>query len=272
MPFMGDFVVLSLNPMLSVAHLDDLARKEASELRVGRYIAFVSSVQGLPLIEKPTNQFSFKLVRDQSRHSGVSAAPADLAIPIAPHTMPNQQDQLRAVADFPHPTCVLDTVLGDIDLRVASIERDCTQVLATPSSERMRVRWSQEDLMESLYADDTRWSEIEQCLPPRTSLKILWHEFPIRPPATMERDCPGWEPSGESTDSDEISDLCQAFADFLTHPGHLNIPVVDVEYDLRTVDSVADPMEFLRERWALYEIVRRATERMRAAQGLGPIG
>lgn len=51
MPFGGDFVVLSLNPMLSTAHLDDLARKEASELRVGRYIAFVSRVVCLKMYE-----------------------------------------------------------------------------------------------------------------------------------------------------------------------------------------------------------------------------
>lgn len=109
--------------------------------------------------------------------------------------MPNQQDQLRTVADFPHPTCVLDTVLEDVDLRVASVERDCTQVLVTPLSERMRVRWSQEDIMDEFFADTTRRSEIRLCLPPRMSLKILWHEFPIRPPATMQRDCPGRESS-----------------------------------------------------------------------------
>lgn len=42
MPYAGDFVVLSLNPLLSVAHLDSRAREEAALLCPGKYIALVT--------------------------------------------------------------------------------------------------------------------------------------------------------------------------------------------------------------------------------------
>ncbi|VDB85228.1 unnamed protein product [Peniophora sp. CBMAI 1063] len=272
MPYPGDFVVLCLNPMLSVAHLDDIAKKQASTLRVGKYVALVSKAgQGLPMKTKPTNHYVFKLVRDQARHpERASSVPTDLAIPIAPHRLPNQRDQLCPVADFPHANCVLDTVLGDIHLRVTTTERDGTQVLITPTSEVTRVRSLQTGLLDSYTINAIR-SGKSHCLPRHPSASILLHDFPIRPPAPPQRDCPNGNSDVESPNSVEIRDLTNIFAHFLTHPGHLNIPVVDVEYDLNAIDSVADPMEFMRERWALYEIVRMATERMRAAHGLDPI-
>ena len=42
MPFPGDFVVVSMNPLLSVAHLDSLAREEAAALQTGKYVALVT--------------------------------------------------------------------------------------------------------------------------------------------------------------------------------------------------------------------------------------
>lgn len=44
MPSVGDFVVLSLNPLLSVAHLDAEAEREAASLRTGKYVALITNV------------------------------------------------------------------------------------------------------------------------------------------------------------------------------------------------------------------------------------
>ena len=51
--------------------------------------------------------------------------------------------------------------------------------------------------------------------------------------------------------------MLRLFSALLEHPGNQNVPVVDVHYDLSTIQAVQDPCYFLRERWELYQYVPR---------------
>ncbi|KZV62648.1 hypothetical protein PENSPDRAFT_739252 [Peniophora sp. CONT] len=286
MPSVGDFVVLSLNPLLSVAHLDSLAREEAACLRPGKYIAlFTKSGQGIPLKTKPTNEYYMVLVRDVSR------SPADvvderfhlprqiaslLASPISPYNPDDQQDNqeqvVRPVVDFPRPKCELDLAFGPLCVRVTTASRDCSEVLSLPTSEVVRMSNIQQralDVRETL--EDT--GDISSDFNPRPDPDITMQQFaPSVYPSRNDRDdvesllsASGSSGRGSPREMHEASDLddtLKLISALLKHPGHKNVPVVDVQYDLSSVEDIADPSVFMRERRELYQIVERATRRM----------
>lgn len=57
----------------------------------------------------------------------------------------------------------------------------------------------------------------------------------------------------------DLDDILHLFSALLKHPGNLNVPVVDVRYDLSEVETIRDPSHFLRERWELYQYVPSLT-------------
>ena len=49
-PVAGDFVVFSIDPVASVAHLDKVARRAAKKVRTGRYVGLVMMVRLLAIL------------------------------------------------------------------------------------------------------------------------------------------------------------------------------------------------------------------------------
>ncbi|VDB85222.1 unnamed protein product, partial [Peniophora sp. CBMAI 1063] len=282
MPYPGDFVVLSLNPLLSVAHLDAQARKEAAALHSARYIALVKGVgQGLPLKTKPTNEYLIVPVRDTGRPASypddarfclTPKIASQLALPISPYRRDGEEESCMPIvptADFIRSECELDLAFGSLRVRVTTSRRDCSDVLSLPTSELVRLSHLQHralEARESLVSSGGIATDFD----PRPVPEIVNQQFsPIIYP--RGEDCDDLESiSGifehdSSSDMHESLDMDEAlrlFSALLKHSGSKNVPVVDVQYDLSSVKHIPDPSDFMRERWELYQIVERATLRM----------
>ncbi|KZV65820.1 hypothetical protein PENSPDRAFT_689487 [Peniophora sp. CONT] len=273
-PFTGDFVVISLNPSLSVAHLDEEAKSQAAKLRTGRYVAMLTEM-GLPIIARTTNDFLVNLVRDPQQQQDTSKDSnnrfklppllrAQFSAPINPRiSSPAPLDDkcrpLQPLVNFPFAGCEFDLAASDVFVRVTSEYRDRSRVLSLPSSEVRRLAYLQQDVLEDL-------EHLQIDLPdfnPQPDPDILSQHFPLL--SSIE----GLNEASSILRAEEdqshkivFDDMIASFAAALEESSTPNIPVVDVFYDLAEVKSIEDPSNFLRERWELYEIVRHATERM----------
>ncbi|KZV65604.1 hypothetical protein PENSPDRAFT_124991 [Peniophora sp. CONT] len=129
-PGAGDFVVLSIDPVASVAHLDDVARKAAKRLRTRRYVGLI--LQGLAMEDLPANQFVFSFVRKGLPPTSPPDSFSDMCIPILPNTYhPTNVEPLRPLHPLPWQDCYISFTnqLNYRDLRVKTTPRDYTGVL-----------------------------------------------------------------------------------------------------------------------------------------------
>lgn len=288
MPSPGDFVVLTLNPLFSVAHLDAEARREASKLRPGKYVAMVTDLgQGLPLKSKPTNEYYVKFVRDpwqlppeiddqvmEGRFKLPAHLAAQLAASIHPHNprtlLDDEHQAIKPVADFPCAECEFDLSTGSLGVRVTTASRDCTQVLSVPTSELLRLSHMQHEALE--VCEMLRQAgEIPPEFNPRPDPQIVSQRFPPSDIRQALEELNGFNsldagdvhPDATSCETTpDMNDMLRLLSALLKHPGSKNVPVVDIQYDLSQVETIRDPSYFLRERWELYQIVERATRRM----------
>ncbi|VDB85226.1 unnamed protein product [Peniophora sp. CBMAI 1063] len=274
MPYMGDFVVLSLDPQQSVAHLDDRAKRLASRLESRQYLAVpIMNGTGLPSKFKPTNEFFFALVRQRTdvgsservstppSYDAVSNTVPGLSVPIVPHAAASTLDHppLVAVADFPFPDCEVDLAVGSLYVRVTNVKRDRTPVLPLPFKEVIRLQRIRRAHMRRV-AELKAATRAEQRLrdsgaPPTSEGGHLHHA-----PAVNESP----KPTGKTKDMDRV--LMSAL---LNYAGNPDIPVANVWYDLNAVDVVKDPSALKREEEAILRIMRDAEVRM-ARAGIQP--
>lgn len=157
-PGVGDFVVLSIDPVASVAHLDDVARKAAKRLRTRRYVGLILQVRrvcispthnsthvafkmvGLPLEDVSANQFNFCFVRKGLPPTSPPDSFSDMCIPVLPNTYhPTNVEPLRPLHPLPWEDCYISfsNQLNYRDLRVKTTPRDYTGVLPVDDSNEL---------------------------------------------------------------------------------------------------------------------------------------
>lgn len=146
-PNEGDFVVLSMDPLASVAHLDHIARRAARGIPVRKYIALILRGFGLPLESKPTNAYDVIFVRQGMPRSRALFDTVDMCLPIWPNSIHSQaREPLRPAQPLPWPDCYVDTTsYFPIGCRITTAERDYTPVLPISDTELTRVRFCAED-------------------------------------------------------------------------------------------------------------------------------
>ncbi|VDC01581.1 unnamed protein product [Peniophora sp. CBMAI 1063] len=141
-PNLGDFVVLSIDPLATVGHLDAIAKRAAQQLPIRKYVALALQSFGLPLSTKPTHSFDFMFVRKgrpqprlrelDTEDSCISILPNDTAVSSCP--------PVRPAHPLPWGDCYLDATYGfPQSCRVTSTRRDYVPVLPILDSEVIRI-------------------------------------------------------------------------------------------------------------------------------------
>ncbi|KZV69652.1 hypothetical protein PENSPDRAFT_471295 [Peniophora sp. CONT] len=157
-PGAGDFVVLSIDPVASVAHLDEVARQAAKRLRRRRYVGLImlvrrvcisltlntthdgSQMEGLAMEDVPANQFVFTFVRKGLPPTSPPDSFIDMCIPILPNTYhPTNVEPLRPLHPLPWQDCYISFTnqLNYRNLRVKTTPRDYTGVLPVDDSDEI---------------------------------------------------------------------------------------------------------------------------------------
>ncbi|KZV69664.1 hypothetical protein PENSPDRAFT_471723 [Peniophora sp. CONT] len=212
-PCPGDFVVMKLNPVLSVMHLDSLAKEEAAAMRPRPYLALTLQSYGLVATTNATNKYELLLVRDTGRpppdHIDEKfRIPPDiasrLAIPISniPLRQNDNEDQVLVMPDFPRPGCVIEFIYGSRCVRVTTTARDFTKALtmSIPESSHLRhLNRCAEAALESLV--DV--GDIPTGFNPRGDADVMRRQFV--PPECMDDGKPS---SGSMTPCTRIN-ICQ---------------------------------------------------------------
>ncbi|VDB91444.1 unnamed protein product [Peniophora sp. CBMAI 1063] len=134
LPAIGDFVVCSIDPVASVAHLDEAARQAVRRMCPRRYIAFVMESHGLSIGHEPVNAYGFTFVRQGPPRATQPGQIVfrDYCIPVLSNTThPTGRKPLRPALPLPWPDCYLDTHndFNFTQVRVSSTPRDYTCVL-----------------------------------------------------------------------------------------------------------------------------------------------
>ncbi|VDC07828.1 unnamed protein product [Peniophora sp. CBMAI 1063] len=207
-PNLGDFVVLSIDAIASVAHLDIAAKQAARQLPRRKYVALCHQTTGLPIPTKPTHPYDFLFVRQGRPHPRLLDVDSeDSCIAVLPNNVVvSDQPPVRPAYPLPWDDCYLDTTYGfPHGCRVTCIDRDYVPVLPILDSEAMRIEQSLQDHWSPLLAERRRrednWPEPLDlvALPPLPSPQV--HEeqtakaTPVLPPA---------EPSLEPTSAAEM--------------------------------------------------------------------
>ncbi|KZV69683.1 hypothetical protein PENSPDRAFT_725927 [Peniophora sp. CONT] len=142
-PNLGDFVVLSIDPVASVSHLDAAAKQAAKQMPKRKYIALALQTHGLPIHTKPTHPYDFLFVRKgrpqprlpavDTENSCFAILPNDTPVPDRP--------TVRPAHPLPWDDCYLDTTYGfPRPCRVTSVGRDYVPVLPMLDAEIIRIR------------------------------------------------------------------------------------------------------------------------------------
>ncbi|KZV62003.1 hypothetical protein PENSPDRAFT_692902 [Peniophora sp. CONT] len=142
-PNLGDFVVLSIDPVATVAHLDAQARRAAQRIPARQYVALPVQSHGLPIHTKATHPYGFMFVRKgrpeprlpdyDSQDSCIAILPNDTHVASHP--------PVRPAHPLPWDECYLDATYGfPSSCRVTSTRRDYVPVLPIRNSEVIRIR------------------------------------------------------------------------------------------------------------------------------------
>ncbi|KZV63344.1 hypothetical protein PENSPDRAFT_590020, partial [Peniophora sp. CONT] len=103
-PNLGDFAVLSIDPVASVGHLDRVARQAASLLPIRKYVVLLT---GLPVDSKPTHPYRVYFVRKgvpEPRLRGYDSAESCIAILPDTHWVA-AREPLRPAHPLPWENC-----------------------------------------------------------------------------------------------------------------------------------------------------------------------
>ncbi|VDC07229.1 unnamed protein product [Peniophora sp. CBMAI 1063] len=261
-PFEGDFCVMSLDPVASVAHLGAEAMESAKRIPSGRYVAFVGLSHGLPFEGRPTNPFTLAPVCQgiPPQSSLCDATPA--CIPILPNAdCYGGRQPIAPIAPFPWPDCYISTFTAE-PCRITTAKRDYSQVLFSPNDlgNARANRLTAED-RERLFTlkerRDRGDAEALERLPPTTV--GLSTDLSFLPPLPAETSPDGpvnqlpKSPSSEEFPAFDMADFPPELAGFgflaaaLFNPGSVDLPVVNIWYDLDMVTEVRDPQLFATE-------------------------
>ncbi|VDB83416.1 unnamed protein product [Peniophora sp. CBMAI 1063] len=265
-PFEGDFCVVSIDHVASVAYLGPEAMEAAKRIPSGRYIAYVGSAYGIPYEGKTTNTFTLSLVCQGVPPTSAYCDETPACIPILPNDDSfGGRQPLEACAPFPWPNCYIST-FATRDCRVTTAKRDYSPVLCLTSL-RMAAKMQCTISSDSFYLGDfydrrhAGDAEALERMPFSPSPEPSSDPLPFLPPMqestgisgpSAHNSNPTTEPSSTSSPKSH-SDLSSniplnaALATAMFSSGNTRDPVVNIWYDLGMVSEVRDPELFLKE-------------------------
>ncbi|KZV74627.1 hypothetical protein PENSPDRAFT_185675 [Peniophora sp. CONT] len=211
-PGIGDFIVITIDPVASVGHLDKVARRAARKLPKHRFVALAMSIYGLPIETKPFTHYLVALVRRglPTVNNPPWSSP-DMCYPISPYTYhPTRSETIQPIHPFPLANCYIDmtsALLDPICCRITTSPHDYTPVLPMSAKQLSRLRrlFSREvvhfeDLVERLKRGDL---EVIASLPLPSS-PVSASEVPLPsslPPSLSDRNASSDRASVSSDDS-----------------------------------------------------------------------
>ncbi|KZV70231.1 hypothetical protein PENSPDRAFT_734914 [Peniophora sp. CONT] len=300
-PFPGDFCVVSIDHVASVAHLGPEVMEAAKRIPSARYVAYVCMSNGIPYEGKRTNSFSLSLVCQGVPPTSAWCDETPACIPIIPNDERHGGRQpLEACAPFPWPECYISTFTTK-DCRVTTAKRDYSPVLCVPAlrtvAKTHRViakdSFSLGDFYDSRHAGDTKAlarlpfspspepsSDPLAFLPPAPEDSFSETTVTLAPTSTTNRpdESNSATVSVSTTDAPvtayspkSLEDLTSrtavnvALASALFGSGDTDDPVVDVWYDLDMVSEVRDPELFMKE-CEMLDLLRMHYERLRKTE------
>ncbi|VDB83419.1 unnamed protein product [Peniophora sp. CBMAI 1063] len=269
-PFEGDFCVVSIDHVASVAYLGPEAMEAAKRIPSGQYVAYVGTSHGIPYEGKATNSFTLSLVCQGVPPTSAYCDETPACVPILPNDTPfGGRQPLEACAPFPWPNCYIST-FDTKDCRVTTAKRDYSPVLCLIPL-RMAARTYRTIAKDSFslgnFYDRRRAGDAEVLgrMPFSPSPEPSDDPFPFLPPApesTSDAEVASGStfapqdntrPNDPPTSSKSLSDLTSAtpintaLATALFSSGDTRDPVVNIWYDLDMVSEVRDPELFMKE-------------------------
>ncbi|VDC07832.1 unnamed protein product [Peniophora sp. CBMAI 1063] len=297
-PNLGDFVILSLNPIASVRHLDAAAQEAARQIPVRKFVAAAIETVGLPVKDKALHPFDYLFVRQRKpspRFAGRD--PDEECVAILPNdTLLGARDPVRPAHPLPWSDCYFDLTWGfPFECRSSNIEHDYFPVLPMDDDELVRVQgYVQESfsyVRERFGADrpdPLSFVDASTDVPPTSARAVAsshtlssdpgrpnTHSFTektgqqgddvsvIASEDHVGADGPLISDSESDADSEEL-DMLLRFEAMMNDQGDPQDPVVDTWYDLDMVTEVLNPVLFLQDVKRLRAIMNDAEARMRA--------
>ncbi|VDB96074.1 unnamed protein product [Peniophora sp. CBMAI 1063] len=167
-PCLGDFVVLTIDPVASVGHLDVAAKRAARKIPRHRFVALVMSGRGIPLETKPFTHHSIALVRREL--PTLNHPPWDtpeMCYPILPNTHhPTRSETIQPTHPFPLVDCYIDMTWAfqdPIGCRITTTPCNYTSVLRVMPRQIARLSrlFSQEVTRVEDLEERIRYGDIE---------------------------------------------------------------------------------------------------------------
>ncbi|KZV69656.1 hypothetical protein PENSPDRAFT_686164 [Peniophora sp. CONT] len=302
MPYIGDFVVFSVDPVASVAHLDEAAREAARQIRTYRHIGLVMMEKYSPMDDSPVNAFTFAFLRKGLPPTAPPDSFPELCIPVLPNVFhPRDYEPLRPIHPLPWEDCYISATndLHTLTLRVKTTRRDYTPILPLEPEETWRLSCLIDD-SEGVAEEKMRQIregslEAVAAIPLPESPLFPKHSYlPASPTivddvlpkvaevATVHSSALSHEPgfvAADSTSTADGIDLNSSEGLAVHAPDDLDMsylhdfehfvnyecledPVVDIWYDLDMVKEVVDISLFMEECAQIKRIVDDAEERL----------
>ncbi|KZV62005.1 hypothetical protein PENSPDRAFT_739601 [Peniophora sp. CONT] len=298
-PNLGDFVVLSLNPVASVQHLDAAALDAARQIPVRKFLAATIETVGLPVNDKALHPYEYLFVRQGKPSPRLAGrTPDDECIAILPNdTTVASRAPIRPAHPLPWSDCYFDMTYGfPFVCRSSYIKRDYYPVLPMDDYQLvrlqgyvqanftyMRQRFDEKNRPNRLSLVDASVDVASTAAPVPASPHMAKRDAgQTNPPLFIddegsERDDVSIIASDDHTsadgrsNSDSGSDVDAEELDLLLHieaamktEGRLRDPVVDTWYDLDMITEIIDPTLFLQDVKRLQQIIDDAEARLKA--------
>ncbi|KZV59995.1 hypothetical protein PENSPDRAFT_760217 [Peniophora sp. CONT] len=270
-PFEGDFCVMSIDHVASVAHLGQKAMEVAKRIPSERYVAYT----GMSIACRPSNLFTIAPVCQGIPPQSTYSDDTPACIPILPNKdCYGGRQPLEAAAPFPWPDCYISTFTAQ-SCRVTTAKRDYSQVLSVlpdlvnARASRMtlqdkevfyqlRKRRDQGDLEALARIPPPEFSSAESSADPLSFLPPTSTDSsqPVQSDADCTTNVDGTHATHASSDKFPSYDpanfplemaMCGLPASIWFQPLDTDTPVVNIWYDLAMVSGVRDPRHFVSE-------------------------
>ncbi|VDB83420.1 unnamed protein product [Peniophora sp. CBMAI 1063] len=259
-PFEGDFCVMSVDHVASVADLGLEAMEAAKRIPSGQYVAYVGMSISLPFNNNPTNPFNLAPICQGVPRQAAYCDNTPACIPIHPSSeVHGGREPLKPVAPFPWPDCYISTFDAD-SCRVTNVKREYPPVLCVLDD------MANAEADTCIYEDREEWLAFQtrrnrgnpdalarMPLKPRPTPVEGPSADPLSflPPLQVDRPGSRTAPTpSDLTGGDSVRSAIPvhtAVPSSLFSTGSPSMPVVNIWYDLTMVTEVPDPAEFTAE-------------------------
>ncbi|KZV59991.1 hypothetical protein PENSPDRAFT_760214 [Peniophora sp. CONT] len=266
-PFAGDFCVMSIDHVASVAYLGPKAMKAAKRIPSKRYIGYVGMPLAIPYEGNTTNPFALSLVSPSVPATSAYCDDTPACIPINPNTeCYGGRQPVEACAPFPYPECYISTFTTK-NFRVTTAKRDYSPVLCLPSDRSAanvygtisKDSFSRGDFYRRRRLGDTEAlarmpfspspepsSDPLAFLPPPSESSVSYNDGTAGSEGPTDASRPTF-PSKSLDELTSTSAVNTMLASAMFGGGSNHWPVVNIWYDLDMISEVRDPELCMQE-------------------------